>query len=344
MNKNRLAASLLTLGLAIMLAPARLEAVEDVQPFNLNVIVPLSGLASFLGMQSQIVVQLGEKLINENGGIHGRPVKFVVYDDQSNPQVALQLLNQIMGSKPAPAVVIGSQTAATCNAMAPVVRNNLVQYCISPAIHPSAGSYTFAGVVSDDDVVRTQMRFFRLKGWKRLALISTTDASGQNGKRGVEESLKQPENNDVELVENVTFNPTDISVSAQIERIISARPQALLIWTTGTPFGTVLKGLTQAGIDLPVGSSYGNMTYVQMTQYANVMPKEIYFATTPWMAYSQNVSLGPEVEKAQKAFFDSFAAAGLHPDVAATTAWDVIMLVVGALRNARARRHRRAAP
>ena len=39
--------------------------------------------------------------VNGAGGIKGRPVKFVVYDDQSIPQQSVLMLNQAIGRKPA---------------------------------------------------------------------------------------------------------------------------------------------------------------------------------------------------------------------------------------------------
>ncbi len=313
--------------LLIAAAPAA-HAAEDV--LQLNTVLPLTGLGAFLGTQEKVALDVLEKVVNDSGGIHGRPVKFAIYDDQSSPQISVQNLNQILASRPP--VVLGSAVMANCNAMIALVRDGPVDYCFSPTLHPEPGSYVFTGNVASYDGMRVMVRFLRLRGWTGIGLITSTDATGQDAVRGFDEVFKLPENHDVKLVERAQFNPTDISVAAQIERIKAAAPQALLTWTTGTPLATVLKGVIQAGLDLPVGTSYGNQTYAQMKQYADFLPKNLYIASSAWPRHGAGVKLGPAVEAAQKKFYDAFAAAGLVPDSASVQSWDPAMVVVTALR------------
>jgi len=66
-------------------------------------------------------------------------------------------------------------------------------------------------------------------------------------------------------------------VSAQLAHIKATNPQALISYNTGAPFGTVLRGMHDDGIDVPVATSGGNMTYGQMQQYAQFIPSELDF-------------------------------------------------------------------
>ena len=59
-------------------------------------------------------------------------------------------------------------------------------------------------------------------------------------------------------------------------RMKAAAPDVLLTFTVGTPFGTLLKGVHDAGLDIPVYGSGGNFTYAQMQQYASFLPKELF--------------------------------------------------------------------
>jgi len=118
---------------------------------EINVILPLTGGASFLGKAEQIALQLAEKLVNENGGIQGRPLHLVIQDDQSSPQLAVQLASQVIARHPA--VLIGSSLVAMCNAMAPLMTSGPVMYCMSPGIHPAKDSYVFTSSVSTPEEV-----------------------------------------------------------------------------------------------------------------------------------------------------------------------------------------------
>jgi branched-chain amino acid transport system substrate-binding protein len=112
------------LAMALLAAPAM--AAED---YEINVVLPLTGGGSFLGKAEQQGLQLAETYVNGEGGIAaGRKLKFVFHDDQSQPQTAVQLASEIVAAHPA--VVIGSAVVGMCSAMAPLMKDGPVMYCL----------------------------------------------------------------------------------------------------------------------------------------------------------------------------------------------------------------------
>lgn len=295
-------------------------------PYEINVVLPLSGAAAFLGSAEQKALQQFEKAA---GDLNGRPLRFVFHDDQSSPQVAVQLATQIVGTKPA--IVLGSAVVGMCNAMAPLMRRGPVMYCLSPGIYPTAGGYIFSSSNATKDLASAQIRFFRAKGWKRLAVVTSTDASGQDAQRNIKELLALPENKDVELVSEATFNPTDVSAAAQIQRVKGADPQAVIAWSTGAAIGTVFKAIQDAGLSVPVATTDGNMTYAAMQRFADILPPELYIPSPEWLPDATR-GVPPDVEKAKAQFFKAFEGAEAKPDAASTFAWDPALLAVSALK------------
>ncbi len=297
------------------------------EPFDVPVVLPLTGGAAFLGIGEKTALQLAEGVINAKGGVRGSKLQFTFYDDQSSPQVAVELTSRIKTSHPP--VMLGSAIVAMCNAMAPAIADGPVMYCLSPGIHPSAGSKVFTGFISTRDLAQALVTYYRGRGFKRLAMITSTDASGQDGRASFEAALQLPENKGLQLVSSVQFNPTDVSVSAQVQQIRAANPDALIVWTSGSPMGTVLKGIVQGGLDVPVGTTDANMTYAQMRQYAAFLPTEMLYMSSEWPPHA--APLDPRVDAAQKVMFDAYAAAKEKPDIAAALAWDYGMLIAGTL-------------
>jgi branched-chain amino acid transport system substrate-binding protein len=316
--------------LAGMMALGLLGAAKPAWAYDINAILPLTGGASFLGKEEQLTLQLAEPVINNAGGIQGQPVHFIFYDDQSNPQTAVQLTNRVLPAKPA--VLLGSSLVAACSAMAPLMQDGPAMYCLSPGVHPPAGSYMFTSSVSTLDLADALIRYFRLKGWTRIAFMTSADATGQDAERGLNEMVERPENKDITVVDRAHFNTTDVSVAAQIEHIKAANPQALVAWSTGTPIATVFKGILQAGLDIPIATTSSNMTYAQMTQYAAFLPKQLYMPSSAWVQHEGLITFDPKMEQAQRQFFDVFKAANIKPGLPATLAWDPAMIVVDALR------------
>lgn len=301
------------------------------EPYDIHVILPLTGRASFVGKGQQQMLEALEGSLNKEGGIQGRPVHFIYHDDQTSPQVSVQLAQQILATHPS--VYLGSSIVAMCNAVAPLVKNGPVMYCLSPGVHPKPRSYEFSASVSTFDLMTALIRYYRLEGWTRLAMISSTDATGQDVDRGIADVLKMPENRGVTLVRHEHFDPSDVSVAAQMERIKAAHPQALIAWTTGAAIATIFKGAVQVGLDVPVGTTNGNQTFAQMKQYAAFLPKQLYIPSSLFPEHDGVYTLDPRVEKVQHDMYAVLKAQGLRPDNMAGTSWDAALIVVDTLRH-----------
>ncbi len=303
-------------------------AAEDATPFD--VVIPLTGGGAFLGGQQKANIEQTEKMINRDGGLHGQPVHFVFHDDQSSPQVAVQLTTEILANHPR--VIFGSTISALCNAMTPLMKDGPVHYCFSPSVRPVDGGFEFTSQIASRDQQHALVRYFRANGWTRIGLIVTTDASGQDADKSFNDIVKDPDYADIKLVDEERFNPSDVAITAQIARISSAGPQAIISWATAAAGATVFRALVQAGLDLPVAASGSNMTYGQMTDYAAFLPKQLYFGVSAWAAHGNAaIDLPPATLEEQKKFFTVMKEAGLHSDASADIGWDTQRLVIAAL-------------
>ncbi len=300
-------------------------------PYDLNVIIPLTGGGAFLGKAEQQAIEVAEKVINAHGGIHGRPLHVIFHDDQTSPQVAVQLTNQVIASHPA--VILGSTLSGICNAMAPLVEaEGPVMYCFSPSIRTKPGGYVFTSQIDSHDQQRALMTYFRAKGWKRIALITTTDSSGQDAEKNITAMVKEPEFKDITLVANTHFAPSDVTVTAQIATMQAGNPQAIISWATAAAGATVFRGLKQAGIDLPTAPSGSNMTLQQMVDYAPFLPSRVYFGSGEWAANGDpRLGVPAEVVEQQKLFFASMKTIGVYPDSGIDLGWEPIRAVADAL-------------
>jgi branched-chain amino acid transport system substrate-binding protein len=296
---------------------------------EINVILPLTGGGAFLGKAEQQALTQFEKAANASGGIHGQPVKFVFHDDQSSPQIAVQLANQVKASNPP--VILGSALVALCNAMAPLMKEGPVLYCFSPGIHPVSGSFVYSSSISTKELGAALLRYFGRKGWRKLALITSTDASGQDAYKNFKSLIGSEGHTDVELVAEAQLNPTDVSASAQVQRLKGANPDVLIAWSTGGPIGTIFKAIHDAGIELPVATTNGNQTYAQMAQYTAFLPKELYIPAADFLK-SDEPAKADEASAAKAAFYKAFEGTDIKPDGPSTYAWDPALLVVDALR------------
>ena len=298
-------------------------------PIEVPVIVSLTGPAAFLGNTSRKSLEVLEKNVNDTGGISGRPLQFNFLDDGTNPQTTVQLANQIIATKTP--IMIGSSLVATCHAIAPLFeKSGPVQYCLSPGCGTPKGGYSFAASYSTPDAFLTAVKYFHDRGLTRIALLEPTDATGQDGEHAFDAAMALYK--DMTLVDREHFNPTDISVAAQISHVKAANPQVLFAWATGAPIATVLHGAIDAGLDIPIFTSHGNMTFLAMAQLSDLAPKAGLFFAAPRFIGHDTMSNGPA-----KAGVDTFirlvSASGVKPDGGYSQAWDAGIVVVDALRH-----------
>ena len=297
-------------------------------PVEINAIVPMTGGAAFIGKGYSAAFNALETSINKHGGIGGRPLKFIVQDDQSNPQVSVQLFSALIDKKVP--VVLGAALVAECNAMKAMLKDGPLLYCLTPAVHPEPGSYVFSADPSTNDQLAASIHYFRARGLNRIAIITATDASGQDADTTIAGAMAVPMNRGVSEVAHEHFNVSDLGVQAQIERIKAANPQLLIAWTTGTPFATILRAVNDAGLQIPVYTNSGNLTYAQMAQYHDFLPKELYFPAVACVVPDGITDTATKA--ATNAYFQALRDTGVKPEFIESVAYDPALLVVTALR------------
>src|SRR5271163_4535859 len=132
---------------AVLLAagiPGRAQSQASVE---IPAILSSTGPNAVVGAGEAAVMRVAETVVNASGGIKGRPLKFVVLDDQSITQNTVSLFTQALGRKSA--AIIGPQSTTTCDATAPLIaKTGPVMYCLSPGLHPEPGSFAFSSSVS----------------------------------------------------------------------------------------------------------------------------------------------------------------------------------------------------
>jgi branched-chain amino acid transport system substrate-binding protein len=312
-------AALLVLPLA---APA---AAAD--PLDINVILSLTGPGSFLGKNEQTAIGVVEQTVNKAGGVNGRPVHFVIADDQSSPQVDVQLASALIAS--GVPIIMGPSLTGGCNAITALLKaDGPLLYCLTAGAHPAKGGFAFTYGVSTGDLIAANVRYFNGKGWKKIALITSTDASGQDGENGLDEALKRPEFADMTVVAREHYGVADQTVTAQITRIKASGAQALLAWGTGSPIGTVFRSISDVGLDIPVAVSASNLIYPQMKAFASFLPPQFMSAGLPAVALD-SIPPGP-LHAAVREFSEGMKSAGLHGDVALAIGWDPALIVINA--------------
>lgn len=300
-------------------------------PVTFHVLLSETGAGAFLGSRGSTSLKAQAAYINSHGGINGHPIKLDIADNQSTPATNVSLATNWI-SQGVHFILNGSLAGIDSAVDALATPNGPFIYDLSPGVHPKAGSMIFSSDISTKSLVTADLTYFKSKGYTRIASLTSTDGSGVDGLNQIKTVLAEPQFSSFKLLTSQTFNPSAVSVSTQLSVIKAAKPQALVVWTTGAPFGTVVKGMSALGMsDLPTTTTAGNDPYAELHTLSSYLPKNLYIACGPQNIPLSQLPAGP-VKTQDTIFNQVITAAGGHPSDAYGLTWDPLQLMVGALK------------
>jgi branched-chain amino acid transport system substrate-binding protein len=295
--------------------------------YTIHAIVSETGSASFLGLEEKAALQALAKHVNATGGIGGKKLSFAISDNQSTASTSVSLASPMLSQSPV--ILVGSVTSVDRPVDDLVNSNGPVIYDLSPGDHPKLGGYVYSTSNSTVNQTKAFINFVRSKGWTRVAAITSTDSSGQDGWENIQ---KAASGGAVKVVSHQTFDPSDVSVTTQLSKIKAANPQALFIWTTGTPLTTVLKGMQSLGLSgLPTLTTNGNASFRELSSLSSDLPSQLYFPGAPFMVGPSRLT--GQTKTQVQAFDTAIKASGqTAPDEGDALAYDPGLILVSALR------------
>jgi branched-chain amino acid transport system substrate-binding protein len=216
----------LVLALALLI-PAAALAQETVK---IGVIAPETGGVSVYGLAVRDGVILYTDEFNAEGGINGKPVELIVYDDKGDAIEALNAYNRLVYDDQVVAI-IGPVTSTPTFGVAEVSAENGVPAITASATHPDVTTYGdnfFRACFEDPFQGRTIARFAANElGVKTAAIIYNT---GDAYSVGLLESFSEAaEEAGLEIVATEGYAAGDVDFKAQLTNIAGKAPEALFI-------------------------------------------------------------------------------------------------------------------
>lgn len=244
-----LAGAALTFGLA---APA---AAQD--PIRIGSVLSVTGPASFLGEPEETTLHIYFERINEAGGVLGRPLELVAYDDAGDASRATTFATRLVESDGVVAVIGGSTTGTTM-AMTPIFDEAEIPF-ISLAgavvIIDPVNPWTFKTPHTDRMACDKIFEDIRNRGLSKVGMISGTGGFGISMR---EQCLDVAGNHGIEIVGDETYGPRDTDMTPQLTNLRDAPGiEAVVNPGFGQGPAIVTRNFHQLGINLPLYQSHG---------------------------------------------------------------------------------------
>jgi branched-chain amino acid transport system substrate-binding protein len=256
------------LALAFVIGLLGAAAARAAEPITIGFGMALTGGLAAAGKTALLAMQIWAEDLNARGGLLGRPVKLIFYDDQSNPSTVPALYTKLLEVDKVDIAVSGYGTNMTAPAMPIMIQHNrlflgLFALAVNSEFHYSR--YFSMLPAGPDPKHAFAQPFFdiALQGnpKPRLLAIAAADAEfPKNASEGVRDIARQ---NGLEIVYDKTYPPTTTDFSPIIRAIQAAGPD--MVFVASYPPDSV--GMVRAATELGLKTRYfgGGMVGLQFT-------------------------------------------------------------------------------
>jgi branched-chain amino acid transport system substrate-binding protein len=241
--------------LAALVAPALALGSMQVaaQDIKIGVTVSATGPAASLGIPERNTFPLMPQTMG------GRKVQYIILDDASDTTSAVKNTRKLI-SEDKVDVVVGSTVTPNSLAMIDVVAEAetpmIAMAASSRIVEPvdAKKRWVFKTPQNDQQMAVVIVSHMLGKGIKNVAFIGFADAYGEGWWN---EFSKIAEGRGMKIVASERFQRTDTSVTGQVLKIISAKPEAVLIAGSGTPAALPQKTLKERGYGGTIYQTHG---------------------------------------------------------------------------------------
>lgn len=227
------------------------------EPIRIGSFLSVTGPAAFLGDPEQKTLEMYVERINNSGGVAGRKLQLIVYDDGGDADKARTFTKRLLEQDKVDFIVGGSTTGTTMAAipLAEQAQTPFVSLAGAVVIVEPAKKWVFKTPHTDRMACEKIFADMRARKLSKLALIS---GAGGFDKSMRGECLKVAGKYGVEIVADETYGAADTDMTAQLTKI-KATPgvQAVLNAGFGQGPAIVTKNYKQLGLTMPLYQSHG---------------------------------------------------------------------------------------
>jgi branched-chain amino acid transport system substrate-binding protein len=306
-----------------------LGAAEAAETIKIGLLAPLTGFAAADGASVRNSVDLAVEKVNQEGGLLGRKVELVVYDDRADAKDAVALAQKLIQQDKVSGLVAGSYSMPT-RAVAPLFQDEGIPLVAAYAIHPDvtkAGDFNFRngflGAVEGRAAAYTAVELLKAK---KIALLTSDNDFGRTLAEGFNDYMIRFAKGKAEVIIALTYPMQEKDFKPYLTKIKELNPN--VIFSSGYYFqtGPVLKQARELGMKTQIIGEEGADS-----------PKTLEIAGEAAEGFVIVTNLNrddkrPEVQAYLKEYESRFK---VQPDMVGASAYDAFMIICEAIKKAK---------
>lgn len=296
---------------------------------KIGLLAPLTGQAAADGLSVQNSVKLAVEKVNAEGGLMGKKVELITYDDRADGKEAVALARKLIEQDKVVAVVGGSYSTPS-RAMAPIFQEEKIPAVYAYAVHPDvtkAGNYNFRngflGMVEGKAAAYTAVKLLKAK---KIALLISDNDFGRTLAEGFKMYIDKYAKDAVTISSVQAYPMQEKDFKAYLSKIKDENVDA--IFSSGYYFqtGPVVKQAREMGIKAYIIGEEG----ADSPKFLEIAGKsaEGFIIVTNLNRDDKRV----QVQKFLKTFESRYK---IQPDMVGASAYDAFMIIVDGIKRAK---------
>lgn len=219
---------------------------------NVGISLSATGPAAALGIPEKNTVALLPSTIA------GEKIHYIMLDDATDATQATKNARKLVDEDKVD-IILGSSSTPPAAAIAEVANETKTpQISIAPVeLPPEKNAWVFRAPQHIALMAKALIGHMKAHGVKQLGFIGYTDAYGESW---LQEIKKAVEPAGIRISDVERFNRTDTSVTGQALKLVSARPDAILVVASGTPSVLPEMTLLDRGYQGQIYQTHGTAT------------------------------------------------------------------------------------
>ncbi|MBB3180756.1 ABC transporter substrate-binding protein [Variovorax sp. Sphag1AA] len=294
---------------------------------NVGVTVSATGPAASLGIPEKNTIALMPKTIG------GQKVNYIVLDDASDTTAAVNNTRKLISENKVD-IILGSTTTPNSLAMIDVAAENQTPVISMAAsariVEPVDAKKRWVFKTPQNDIMMSLAiaEHMASNGVKTVGFVGFSDAYGEGW---FQEFSKAADLKKLKIVANERYARTDTSVTGQTLKLMSAKPDAILVAGSGTPAALPQKSLKERGYAGKVYQTHG----VANADFLRVGGKDVEGTILPAgpVLVAEQLPASNPVKKSALAYVAAYEAANGKGSVSTfgAHAWDTGLLMAAAV-------------
>jgi branched-chain amino acid transport system substrate-binding protein len=245
---------------------------------KIGVAITLTGTQSNPGKHSEQGVDIAVEQINAAGGINGKRVEVIKYDDKGQPAEALKAVTRLIEQDKVHAIM-GPLSSNSVMAVGEYVNDAQI-----PAIGVAVGivwlnqgwDYYFRASANTGTTADTLFKTIKANGAKTMGYFSINEEFGNNFVKDMD-TLIAADGNNIQVTVQEKYKDGDTDFTAQCVKIKQADPDCLFVASWSNDAGQLIKQIRAAGYDKPI---YGDTAFsaAPVRQIAGAATNNCFFA------------------------------------------------------------------